>query len=650
MGKSAKQQVKQSPSFYKEQQREREMKEFSHLSEDVMKGLRIFLDLTASLHHSTTWPFTECVDPVKDGAPDYLQIIEKPVWLNLIKDRFKKNLYGSIGEFVADMRLMFENCYRYNGPNHPVTKKALRFEQNLEQKLTLLPSDLRSQCCLELDAEAEEEQKSRKQSGTSDSFFSVLLFRVRHERQERERLAKEKAAEELRLRKEEKERQRRLWAEKMMNPGVKSQMQLMWEIPQIGHFLHLARQALHIGEIAQYELEHMFLMPEASVLLATLMTSLLSSPNQRVKLAESPTTPYAVWSLKIQNRVAEWYRTYNREARNLVKVHELLGLEPMFWRVCGETNPLAVETPSGKCSYHQLSFLKRVWIFKGLCDTVAHSHKTVQEAMAEEEGPESREVILGHDSAGFTYLHFPAVSGSDIRVYRQKSWDLESDPIWAPIVQERERQEEQRVLEEERKMAVKKRKKVVVTRKITPKKPLPTRKNQRRPQNVAVTPVPKKRKSAVEERPSRIGTRVSPRTIQRQTGLGNYKDTSSEMDSDQEEEEEEEEEEESNGEEEDDDQEVEDEEEEEEEEEDKDGDMEGEEVQVKPAVTVTRTAKKSGQEKGSQTQEKKTGQEEIGQNRRREGRRRERGRRNASPGNASQTRTGPSSHQKRGRK
>ena len=72
----------------------------------------------------------------------------------------------------------------------------------------------------------------------------------------------------------------------------------------------------------------------------------------------------------------------------------------MFWRVCGETNPLAVETPSGKCSYHQLSFLKRVWIFKGLCDTVAHSHKTVQEAMAEEEGPESREVILGHDSAG----------------------------------------------------------------------------------------------------------------------------------------------------------------------------------------------------------------------------------------------------------
>ena len=44
-----------------------------------------------------------------------------------------------------------------------------------------------------------------------------------------------------------------------------------------------------------------------------------------------------------------------------------------------------------------------------------------------------------------------------------------------------------------------------------------------------MTPAVKKRKLTVtEERPSRIGTRVSPRTIQRQTGLSSYKDTSSE--------------------------------------------------------------------------------------------------------------------------
>ena len=73
--------------------------------------------------------------------------------------------------------------------------------------------------------------------------------------------------------------------------------------------------------------------------------------------------------------------------------------------------------------------------------------------MAEEEGPESRQVTLGQDSQGFTYLHFPAVSGSDIRVYRQKGWDLDKDPIWGPIAAERKELEEERLREEELKQA-----------------------------------------------------------------------------------------------------------------------------------------------------------------------------------------------------
>ena len=148
----------------------------------------------------------------------------------------------------------------------------------------------------------------------------------------------------------------------------------------------------------------------------------------------------------------------------------------MFWRVCGETNPLA----GSKC-YHQLSFLKRVWIFKSLCDTVAHSHKTVQEAMAEEEGPESREVVLGQDASGFTYLHFPAVSGSDIRVYRQRTWDLPLDPIWGPIVTERRQQEEERACEEERRAAaLRKRNKLTAARRLPPKKSTPAKKKAKR--------------------------------------------------------------------------------------------------------------------------------------------------------------------------
>lgn len=47
-------------------------------------------------------------------------------------------MYKTITEFVADMRLLLENCYRFNGPDHNVSRKAQRIETLLEQKLALL--------------------------------------------------------------------------------------------------------------------------------------------------------------------------------------------------------------------------------------------------------------------------------------------------------------------------------------------------------------------------------------------------------------------------------------------------------------------------------------------------------------------------------
>ena len=55
-----------------------------------------------------------------------------------MKEKFLSQEYSSITEFVSDFRLMLENCYRYNGPDHPISKKAQRLETMLEQKLSLL--------------------------------------------------------------------------------------------------------------------------------------------------------------------------------------------------------------------------------------------------------------------------------------------------------------------------------------------------------------------------------------------------------------------------------------------------------------------------------------------------------------------------------
>jgi hypothetical protein len=59
--------------------------------------------------------FSEPVDPVKFGIMDYFDIIEKPMDLSTVKKKLTHNVYVNANHFTEDLKLVWNNCYKYNG-------------------------------------------------------------------------------------------------------------------------------------------------------------------------------------------------------------------------------------------------------------------------------------------------------------------------------------------------------------------------------------------------------------------------------------------------------------------------------------------------------------------------------------------------------
>jgi hypothetical protein len=51
---------------------------------------------------------------------DYYDIIKNPMDLGTIKRKFDSRQYADPDEFAADLRLVCENCFKYNPPNDPI--------------------------------------------------------------------------------------------------------------------------------------------------------------------------------------------------------------------------------------------------------------------------------------------------------------------------------------------------------------------------------------------------------------------------------------------------------------------------------------------------------------------------------------------------
>ncbi|XP_047425859.1 uncharacterized protein KIAA2026 [Mugil cephalus] len=401
---------------------------------EVQQAYRIFTGFLLDKHKGITSPFLQPVGHQEahhgvGGVKGRGQSqVRQSMCLRSMEAKFISQEYETITEFVADFRLMLENCYRYHGVDHWISKQAQKLEIMLEQKLTLLSRTLREKTALAVTSKgrfgAEEERASVGTSTrrrlaprslatiTVGGHESIMVQTLRLEEQQRakeekrQRDIEKKEAEEMSAKEVEE------WEQNLLSQASPQTVDTLWELPAIGHFLCLAQTALNLPEIVFFELERCLLMPRCSLLLSKIMSSLLSPPQRRATLHRRPALPYCRWESELRQRVMGWYRSVGA-SHNQPRRAEQLGLCHQFFSILGEVSPLE-ERP-----FHLLPFYQRVWLLKGLCDHVYETQKDVQDAVLAQPIHECRESILGYDSKENAYIHFPHFCGADLRIYCQ---------------------------------------------------------------------------------------------------------------------------------------------------------------------------------------------------------------------------------------
>ncbi|KAM8921713.1 bromodomain adjacent to zinc finger domain protein 1A isoform 5-T5 [Pelodytes ibericus] len=95
------------------------------------------------VRHDDSWPFMKLVSKIQ--VPDYFDIIQRPIALNLIREKVNKCEYKSASEFVEDVELMFSNCFEYNHFNSNEARAGVRLQSFFVSKAEML--GLEVSCC-----------------------------------------------------------------------------------------------------------------------------------------------------------------------------------------------------------------------------------------------------------------------------------------------------------------------------------------------------------------------------------------------------------------------------------------------------------------------------------------------------------------------
>ena len=95
--------------------------------------------LTELFKWTLTAPFRAPVDPIRDGAERYFEIIKNPMDFGTIKKKFTENQYTDPKEFVADIHLICDNAITFNGENSMYAFMAADISKNIDDKFKNKP-------------------------------------------------------------------------------------------------------------------------------------------------------------------------------------------------------------------------------------------------------------------------------------------------------------------------------------------------------------------------------------------------------------------------------------------------------------------------------------------------------------------------------
>ena len=65
------------------------------------------------------------MDPSKYNIDDYFDIIQEPMDFGTIKKKLTFNVYHNVQQFIIDIKLVFDNCIKYNGTENQIAKHAI---------------------------------------------------------------------------------------------------------------------------------------------------------------------------------------------------------------------------------------------------------------------------------------------------------------------------------------------------------------------------------------------------------------------------------------------------------------------------------------------------------------------------------------------